>query len=471
MIGSAGIDVVTATGVAAVSGMSLTVTSVETLIGGAGNDAVWFTEAAGTVYVSGIDTVFVGGQAIEIGNTERVLVFPVAVSAPSAPILSSGSDSGTQGDFKTNATLPTLTGTAAAGSVVNLYGNGIALGSGTADGTGQWTVTATTALANGAWTMTAKAVSSGMESSASSGLLLTIDTTAPTAPTISYTPGSDSGRSSSDGVTNVTTPTVTGTAEAGSTVTLYLDGASVGTTTASGVGAWSITTPTVSPGGHTLTARAVDTAGNTSAASTALLLTVDTTVAAPTGVALATASDTGTQGDNLTNVNTPVIVGTAEANAVVSLYKDSTTLLGGATADGSGVWQMTLGALGEGAHTLTASAVDLAGNSSAASNSLIVTIDTTPPVAPSAPSLTAASDSGNSSSDHLTNVKTPTFTGTAEANSVIDLLVSGSVVGTGTADGAGAWTVTAGSALADGSWSFSTRSRDAAGNTRDGVGL
>lgn len=467
LVGSAGIDVVTATGV---SGMSLTVTSVETLIGSAGNDVVRFTEAAGTVYVSGIDTVFVGGQAMDIGNTDRVLVFPVAVSAPSAPILSSGSDSGTLGDDKTNAPLPTLTGTAAAGSVVNLYGNGIALGSGTADVTGQWTVTATTALAGGSWTMTAKTVASGMESAASGALLLTIDTTAPTAPTISYTPGSDSGRSSSDGVTNVTTPTVTGTAEAGSAVTLYLDGASVGTTTASGVGAWSITTPTVSPGGHTLTARAVDTAGNTSAASTALLLTVDTTVAAPTGVALATASDTGTQGDNLTNVNTPVIVGTAEANAVVSLYKDSTTLLGGATADGSGVWQMTLGALGEGAHTLTARAVDLAGNSSAASTSLTVTIDTTPPVAPSAPSLTAASDSGTSSSDRLTNVKTPTFTGTAEANSVIDLLVSGSVVGTGAADSGGAWTVTAGSALADGNWSFSTRSRDAAGNTRDGVG-
>ncbi|MGF7178173.1 Ig-like domain-containing protein [Azospirillum doebereinerae] len=470
LIGGAGIDVVSVTGGSAIVGMTTMVSAVETLIGGVGNDVVWFTEASGTVYVSGIDTVFVGGQAMEIGNTDRLLVFPVAVSAPSAPSLSSGSDSGTLGDFKTNATLPTLTGTAAAGSVVNLYGNGTALGSGTADGSGQWTITATTALTDGTWTMTAKAVSSGMESSASGGLLLTIDATAPTAPTISYTPGSDSGRSSSDGITNVTTPTVTGTAEAGSTVTLYLDGASVGTTTASGVGAWSITTPAVSPGGHTLTARAVDTAGNTSAASTGLLLTVDTTVAAPTGVALATASDTGTQGDNLTNVNTPVIVGTAEANAVVSLYKDSTTLLGGATADGSGVWQMTLGALGEGAHTLTARAVDLAGNSSTASNSLTVTIDTTPPVAPSAPSLTAASDSGNSSSDRLTNVKTPTFTGTAEANSVIDLLVSGSVVGTGTADGAGAWTVTAGSALADGSWSFSTRSRDAAGNTRDGVG-
>ncbi|ALG73044.1 hypothetical protein VY88_14300 [Azospirillum thiophilum] len=470
LVGSAGVDVVTATGVAAVNGMTMSVSAVETLIGGSGNDVVWFEEASGTVYVSGIDTVFVGGQAIEIGNTERVLVFPVAVTAPSAPTLSPGSDSGTPGDFKTNTTLPTLTGTAAAGSVVNLYGNGTALGSGTADGSGQWTITATTALADGTWTMTAKTVSSGMESEASGGLLLTIDATAPTAPTLSYTPGSDSGRSSSDGITNITAPTVTGTAEAGSTVTLYLDGASVGTTTANGVGAWSISTSAVSEGGHTLTARAVDTAGNTSAASAGLTLTVDTAVAAPTGVALATASDTGTLGDNLTNVNTPVIVGTAEANSVVSLYKDSSNLLGSATADGSGVWQLTLGALGEGAHTLTARAVDLAGNSSTASSPFTITIDTTPPVAPSAPSLTAASDSGSSSSDRLTNVKTPTFTGTAEANSVIDLLVSGSVVGTGTADGTGAWTVTAGTVFADGDWSFATRSRDAAGNTRDGVG-
>lgn len=470
LIGSDGIDVVSVTGASAVNGMTTMVSAVETLIGGAGNDVVWLTENSGTVYVSGIDTVFVGGQAMEIGNADRVLVFPLAVSAPSAPGLSPGSDTGTPGDSKTNTTLPTLTGTAAAGSVVNLYGNGIALGSGTANGSGQWAVTATTALADGTWTMTAKSVSSGMESAASGEFLLTIDATAPTAPTLSYTPGSDSGRSSSDGITNVTTPTVTGTAEAGSTVTLYLDGVSVGTTTASGVGAWTITTPTVSQGSHTLTARAVDTAGNTSNASTALTLTVDSTVAAPTGIALATASDTGILGDNLTAVNTPTVGGTAEANAVVSLYKDSSTLLGSATADGSGVWRVTLGALGEGAHTLTARAVDLAGNSSNTSTPFTITIDTTPPTAPSAPSLTALSDSGSSSTDRLTNVKTPTFTGTAEANSVIDLLVSGSVVGTGTADGSGAWTVTASSPLADGNWSFSTRSRDAAGNTRDGVG-
>jgi len=470
VIGGGGVDVLSSTAAGSARGMTTTVSAVETLIGGAGNDVILFTETSGTVYLSGIDTVFVGGQAMEIGNTDRLLVFPMALSAPSAPGLSPGSDSGTLGDFKTNATLPTLTGTAAAGSVVNLYGNGIVLGSGTADQSGQWAVTATTALADGTWTMTAKTVSSGMESAASGAFLLTIDATAPTAPTLSYTPGSDSGRSSSDGVTNVTTPTVTGTAEAGSTVTLYLDGVGVGTTTASGVGAWSITTPTVSQGGHTLTVRAVDTAGNTSAASAGLALTVDTTVAAPTGIALAAASDTGILGDSLTAINTPVIGGTAEANAVVSLYKDSITLLGNATADGSGVWRMTLGALGDGAHTLTARAVDLAGNSSIASSPFTVTIDTTPPAAPSAPSLTAASDSGSSSSDRLTNVKTPTFTGTAEANSVIDLLVSGSVVGTGTADGSGAWTVTANSPLADGSWSFSTRSRDAAGNTRDGVG-
>ncbi|SMH61874.1 Ig-like domain-containing protein [Azospirillum agricola] len=470
LIGGSGNDVMSVTGASANSGMTTMVTSVETLIGGAGNDVVVLTETTGTVYVSGIDTIFVGGQAVDLGNADRLFVFPMALSAPSAPSLGAGSDSGTLGDSRTNATLPTLTGTAAAGSVVTLYGNGTALGSGTADGSGQWAVTATTALADGTWTMTAKTVASGMESAASGPLLLTIDTTAPTAPTLSYAPGSDSGRSASDGVTNVATPTVTGTAEAGSTVTLYLDGASVGTTTASGTGAWWITAPVVPEGGHTLTARAVDTAGNTSAASAGLAFTVDTTTAAPTGVALTAASDTGTLGDNLTAVTTPVIGGTAEANAVVSLYKDSSTLLGSATADGSGVWRITLGALAEGAHTLTARAVDLAGNGSTASTPLIVTIDTTPPVAPSAPSLTAASDSGSSSSDRLTNVRTPTFTGTAEANSVIDLLVSGSVVGTGTADGSGAWTVTAGSPLADGSWTFSTRSRDAAGNTRDGVG-
>ncbi|MFW5882197.1 MAG: Ig-like domain-containing protein, partial [Planctomycetota bacterium] len=71
------------------------------------------------------------------------------------------------------------------------------------------------------------------------------------------------------------------------------------------------------------------------------------------------------------------------------------------------------------------------------------TIDNTPPAAPSTPDLAAGSDSGDSDTDNLTNVTTPEFTGTAEANATIDLFAGATAIATGTADGAGDWTLTA----------------------------
>nr|WP_246513622.1 Ig-like domain-containing protein [Azospirillum picis] len=468
LVGSTGKDVVSLTAAASLRGVTVAVAAVETLIGGTGTDVFIFNQPSGTVFVSGVETVYFGNQSIDLDGADQLVAFPIAAVPPSTPALSLASDTGVLGDSRTSMTLPTLTGTAAANSVVNLYGNGTALGSGTTNGSGQWAITANTVLADGVWTLTAKTVTSGMESAASAALLVTIDATAPSAPSLSLTPASDSGVSSTDGITRVTTPTATGTAEAGSVVSLY-DGTSLlGSTTADSAGAWSFATSALSVGAHTLTARAVDAAGNTGTASSGLVVTVDTNATAPTGLALVPASDTGTAGDRLTSITTPAISGTAEANAVVSLY-DGSALVGSATANPSGVWQATLGALSEGAHTLTAQAVDQAGNTSGLSTALTITIDTTPPTAPSAPTLTAGSDSGSSSSDRLTNVTAPTFTGTAEASSVIDLLTGGSVVGTATADLSGLWTITA-SAQGEGGHTFTTRSRDAAGNTRDGSG-
>src|SRR5439155_1638497 len=48
-------------------------------------------------------------------------------------------------------------------------------------------------------------------------------------------------------------------------------------------------------------------------------------------------------------------------------------------------------------------------------------IDTTAPGIPSAPALAVGSDSGSSSTDNITSVTTPTFSGTAEANSTVTL--------------------------------------------------
>ena len=176
----------------------------------------------------------------------------------------------------------------------------------------------------------------------------------------------DSG-TAGDGITNDNTLTLTGSAEANATVKVY-DGATLlGSATADGSGNWSYTTAALANGAHSLTATATDVAGNTSAASSALSVTIDTS--APVTPAIASYStDSGTVGDGITNDNTLTLTGSAEANATVKVY-DGVTLLGSATADGSGNWSYTTAALTNGAHSLTATATDVAGNTSAASAS------------------------------------------------------------------------------------------------------
>ncbi|MFC5350420.1 Ig-like domain-containing protein, partial [Azospirillum lipoferum] len=225
-----------------------------------------------------------------------------------------------------------------------------------------WSITSAT-LGSGGHTLTAIAVDvAGNSSTASTGLTVTIDTTAPGAPTgLALAAGSDSGLSASDRITNIVAPTVTGTAEANSVVTLYDGTAVAGTGTANGSGVWSITSSTLAGGAHTLSAVAVDLAGNSSTASAGLTVTIDSTTAAPTGLALAAGSDSGlSASDRITKVVAPTVTGTAEANSVVTLY-DGTAVAGTGTANGSGVWSITSATLGSGDHTLTATAVDVAG--------------------------------------------------------------------------------------------------------------
>jgi Ca2+-binding RTX toxin-like protein len=114
---------------------------------------------------------------------------------------------------------------------------------------------------------------------------ISFNTLAPAAPsTPDLTDASDSGISVADDRTSDTTPTLTGTADAGTTITLY-DGATViGTGVAVG-GVWSITTTGLTSGTHHITATARDTAGNVSNASSSLALTIDTT--APIAIPLA----------------------------------------------------------------------------------------------------------------------------------------------------------------------------------------
>jgi hypothetical protein len=302
---------------------------------------------------------------------------------------------------------------------------------------------------------------------------LTFDTLAPSAPSVpNLDTSTDSGASHADDLTRDTALVFTGSAENGATVTLYdSDGTTaIGHGTASG-GTWTITTSTLSAGSHTITAKAVDALGNASAASGGLTVTIDTAPpAAPSMPDLV--SDSGEDGsDNVTKVSAPTLRGTAEAGATVRLYdSDGTTLLGQVQADGSGVWEITASTLGDGVHALTVKATDAAGNTSAASASLSVTIDTTVPAAPSIPDLLAASDSGSSDTDNITGDTRPTFTGTAADGLTVKLFDGGIEIGSAAVDH-GTWTITSTSALAAGTRYITVMAVDAAGNVASSSAL
>ena len=161
------------------------------------------------------------------------------------------------------------------------------IGTTTADGSGNWSV-ATGTLANGSHGITAKATDlAGNVSVVSGTLSVTIDTVAPAAPVIAATISPDTGSSATDRITDDATPTLHGTAEADSTVTLYdTDGTTVlATVTADGSGNWSVATGTLTDGAHSITATATDTAGNVSVTSAALSVTIDTVAPAAPGIA------------------------------------------------------------------------------------------------------------------------------------------------------------------------------------------
>src|SRR4029079_19362730 len=116
------------------------------------------------------------------------------------------------------------------------------------------------------------------------------------------------------------------------------------------------------------TATASDAAGNVSAASSVLAVTVDT-VAPSVPTISSSSKDSGTVGDGVTNDNTLTFTGTAAAGATVSVY-DGATPLGTAPANGRGAWTFTTGTLTDATHSFTATASDAAGNVSAASSVL-----------------------------------------------------------------------------------------------------
>ncbi|RME63629.1 MAG: hypothetical protein D6790_04410 [Caldilineae bacterium] len=206
-------------------------------------------------------------------------------------------------------------------------------------------------------------ISDGFGGTATAGVTVFVQDTIPPLPPVINVPGNNS-------YSNVATLFVSGTAEANALVDVYADGFPAGQATANAAGAWSLTTGALLDGVHVLMAYATDAAGNVSAASAPVTVTVDTLApAAPVISAPVT--------NSYSNVATLAVSGRAEVNALVDVYADAAPV--GQTTAAAGNWSIITPALGNGPHALTAYATDAAGNVSPASAAVIVTVDTIAP--------------------------------------------------------------------------------------------
>ncbi|RBR70112.1 cell wall surface anchor protein [Enterococcus sp. DIV0167] len=233
----------------------------------------------------------------------------------------------------------------------------------------------------------------------------------------------------------VTAPTVTGvtgnstagyevkgTADANATVEIRnAGGAVIGTGTADGTGAFTVTIPAGEAGANeTLTAVAKNASGTESTPTTFQTPADEATVTAPT--------ITGVTGNSTAGYE---VKGTADANATVEIRNAGGTVIGTGTADGTGAFTVTIPAGEAGANeTLTAVAKNASGTESTPTTFQTPADETTV----TAPTITGVT--GNSTAGY--EVK-----GTADANATVEIRnVGGTVIGTGTADGTGAFTVT-----------------------------
>ena len=299
-----------------------------------------------------------------------------------------------------------ISGTAEIGSSLTVNGAAV-----TVDGTGHWT-TSVTPAGQGALVVTAVATDTAGNSTSTS-TTLTVDTI---APAVAIT--------STGGPVNQAAQTISGTGEAGTTITLSDNGSQLQlpTITVGQNGLWSASV-TLANGSNSLTASDTDAAGN-AGSSSAVIYTLSTT--GPT-VTESLTIDSGTSSSDRITSN-DALTGTGLANTVVHFTIDGSPIATTVTADAQGNWSFTPAGLADGPHTIVASQTDGFGNTGTAS--LSFTLDTT------APSVAITTIEGG---DNIINAAEAAggiqISGTAEIGS--SLTVNGAAV---TVDGTGHWT-------------------------------
>ncbi|EGO2628934.1 cell surface protein [Enterococcus faecalis] len=325
-------------------------------------------------------------------------------------------------------------GTADANATVEIRNaGGTVIGTGTADGTGAFTVTIPAGEAGANETLTAVAKNASGTESTPTTFQTPADEATVTAPTIT-------------GVTGNSTAgyEVKGTADANTTVEIRNAGGTViGTGTADGTGAFTATIPAGEAGANeTLTAVAKNASGTESTPTTFQTPADEATVTAPT--------ITGVTGNSTAGYE---VKGTADANTTVEIRNAGGTVIGTGTADGTGAFTVTIPAGEAGANeTLTAVAKNASGTESTPTTFQTPADPNTPVATPIVETVTGSTTKGY-------EVK-----GTAEVGTTIEVRdAAGTVLGTATTGTDGKYTVTLDSGTATANQTLSVVAKNASG--------
>ncbi len=375
-------------------------------------------------------------RGLDVDTTPASYTWTVDTTAPAAPVVIQPGN----GTTTANAS-PTVLGNALPQTNVTVFIDGTNVGTVPTNTMGSFTLSLSNTLSDGSHTVRAVATDAAGNVSASSMVnTFVVDTLAPLPPVITApTAGS---------TVAARTPVITGNAEANSTVQVEIDGQPVGTASTNAAGQWTLST--VSPladGPHTVRARASDSVGNISALSVAVTFTVDAT-------APATPVVSRPANGSFTNDNTPLYTGTADPGALVMILVDNVSIATVTAASNGSFSFDSVVALPDSSHSVSAKASDSTGNTSSTSSPNVFTVDTVAPPTPAIVDPTA---------NQIVGLTSPTIRGTAEAGSVVTIIIDSVVAGTVTADSAGNFSFTT-APLAQGAHSVSASARDAAGN-------
>ncbi|ENK8839636.1 non-fimbrial adhesin SiiE [Salmonella enterica] len=330
--------------------------------------------------------------------------------------LSRDTNSGDKYDLITNNKSPVLVAMTDPGATVQVYINGVLQGTVEASSSGNISYTMPANSADGEYQVQFVATDTAGNRVESAITTVTID---------SQIAVFDIDEDSLPALSNNRALSVSGVGEAGSQVSIFVDGKLVNVVMVEADGTWRAPILLQDDGTFNIHFSITDVAGNTEV-SKDYSVDVDSSTDFPT-LNLEDASNSGSLDDLITSHNKPVLVGTAEAGATIHIYVDEKIVANVLVLE-DGTWSYQFdNALKDGEYSIRVVAEDPAGNT-AESPRLLVTIDTSTFI--DNPVMMAGSDNGIFSNDSITSQTRPTFSIFGEMNQSVQIFIDGVLVDT-----------------------------------------